>query len=277
MSFRLVQISDTHLSPSHDHFQDNFDTLQSWLQADAPDLIINTGDISLDGADHEADLAHARAQHARLPARCLLLPGNHDVGDYHVLGGRQPVHAARLARWTRLVGADHFVEDIPGWRLIGLNTQILGSGLPAEAAQWQALEAAVAGAGARALALFMHKPLCQQRLADAEVTYWPVLEPARSRIVAAFGSTPPRFVASGHIHQWRDRLADGLRQIWAPPVSFIVGGVKQEIIGNKMLGAVHYHLHPDGEFEAAVISVPGLVLHDIALLPQIYGASEKVS
>lgn len=271
MTIRLVQISDTHLSARDAFFQDNFETLRAWLHANPPDLTINTGDISLDGAGTEADLVFARDQHARLPGRCLMLPGNHDVGDYAVLGGSQPADAERMARWAGVIGADHFVEDIPGWRLIGLNTQILGSGLPEEAAQWDALDDAVAGAGGRALALFLHKPLCQHRLSDTEVNYWPVLEPARGRILAAFGGTPPRFVASGHIHQYRDHGADGLRQLWAPPVSFIVGDAKQEAIGNKLLGVLEHRLHPDGRFETAVLPLPGLSLHDIAALPHIYG------
>lgn len=277
MTFRLVQISDTHLSPRDAYFQDNFETLQAWLHANPPDLIINTGDISLDGADQEADLAFAREQHARLPGRCLMLPGNHDVGDYAVLAGRQVLDTARMERWTGVVGPDRFVEDVPGWRLIGLNTQILGSGLPAEEAQWAALADAVAGAAGRAIALFLHKPLCQHGLADTEVNYWPILEPARGRLVAAFGDTPPRFVASGHIHQYRDRVADGLRQIWAPPVSFIVGETRQPTIGSKLLGVVEYRLHPGGDFEAGLVPVPGLALHDIAALPHIYGGQPKAA
>jgi 3',5'-cyclic AMP phosphodiesterase CpdA len=271
MSFRLVQISDTHLSPRHGCFQDNFDTLLGWLAADPPDLIVVTGDLSLDGADSAEDLAHARAQLGRLPARCLMLPGNHDVGDYAALGGKQPVDEVRLARWAREMGPDRFVEDVPGWRLIGLNSQILGSGLAAEAAQWAALESALAGAAGRRVGLFLHKPLCQHALADTAVTYWPVLQPARDRLAGLLRSAELGFVASGHIHQWRDHAADGIRQIWAPSVAFVVGGASQAAIGNKLVGIVEWRLHQDGAFSADLRALPGLLLHDIVALPALYG------
>lgn len=270
MAFRIIQISDTHLSPTHTYFQANFETLRAWLEANPPDLIICTGDLSLDGADSEADLRFAAEQLARLPARCLMIPGNHDVGDYAELGGHQTTDAARMARWAAIIGPDHFVEDLPGWRLVGLNTQTMGTGLPGDAVQMQALHSAVAGAGGRALGLFLHKPLCQHRLDDTEVNYWPVLQPARGAVLAAFGVTPPRFVASGHIHQWRDHAPDGLRQIWAPPVSFIVGEDRQPSIGSKLIGVVEHLLHANGTHDSRLLLPEGLALNDLSRLPQLY-------
>lgn len=277
MTTRILQISDTHLSPTHTYFQANFETLLAWMSATPPDLVICTGDLALDGADNEADLRFAVAQLARLPARCLMIPGNHDVGDYAELGGHQLTDATRMARWRDVVGADHFVEDLPGWRLVGLNTQTLGTGLAEEATQWQALDAAVAGATGRAIGLFLHKPLCQHRLDDAEVNYWPVLQPARGRLVAAFGATPPRFVASGHIHQWRDHAPDGLRQIWAPPVSFIVGEERQPSIGSKLLGVVEHLLHADGTHDSRLVTLDGLALNDSAKLPHLYARPQAAA
>ena len=179
MAVRLVQISDTHLSPTRDTFVANTRRMWEALHQTPPDLIVNTGDISLDGADNDAELRFAAALHRDLPAEALLLPGNHDVGDYAVLGGRQAATQERLDRWLSIVGSDRFVRDVPGWRLIGLNSQILDSGLDAEEEQWEALAAAVSGAAGRSIALFLHKPLCEERLTDEAVTYWPVLHAAR--------------------------------------------------------------------------------------------------
>jgi len=271
MTVRLVQISDTHLSPGADAFVANARRMWEALHETPPDLIVNTGDISLDGADSEQDLRFAAALHRELPAEALLLPGNHDVGDYGVLGGRQPVTEDRLARWRSIVGADRFLHDVPGWRLIGVNSQLLDSGLDAEEEQWQAIAEALDGAAGRSVAVFLHKPLCEQRLDDAAVNYWPVLHQARQRLVALFGRRRPALVASGHIHQWRDRVADGLRQVWAPPVSFIVGEEAQQTVGSKLLGAVEHLLHPDGSFATRLLTVDGLALHDIARMRHIYG------
>jgi hypothetical protein len=106
------------------------------------------------------------------------------------------------------------------------------------------LTGAVASAEGRALALFLHKPLCQHRLDEADLNYWSVLQPARDALLGAFGSTAPRFVASGHIHQWRDHAPSGLRQIWAPAISFIVGEEQQPSLGSKLLGAASERLPP---------------------------------
>ena len=270
MTFRLVQISDTHLAPRQPAFTRNFRRLAEALAEAPPDLIVNTGDISLDGADRDDDLAFALAEHAALPAPCLFLPGNHDVGDYAELGAKQPADHARLARWRRIVGPDRWVHDLPGWRLIGLDSQILGSGLPEEAEQWAALDEALAGADGRAVALFLHKPLTARRMDDPTIDYWPVLPPARLRMLAALAARPPALIASGHIHQWRDRTIDGFRQVWAPPVSFIVGEEAQPSLGTKLIGAVEHVLNPDGSFATRLMTVEGLALHDVVHMARVY-------
>lgn len=266
MTFRLLQVSDTHLSADWPEVQGNFDILRAHVAALRPDLIVHTGDVAMDGADSEADLRFGRDCMAGLAAPCRMLPGNHDVGDYAILGGSQSVNPGRMARWEAVLGDDGFVEDVPGWRLVGLNTQVLGSGLPQEGAQWARLEAGLAGAGDRRIAVFMHKPLCQERLADTQVDYWPVLQAERRRLAALLRGVDCAFIASGHIHQWRDRVADGLRQIWAPPVAFIVGEAAQPSFGSKMLGVVEHLLHPDGRFETRLLPLPGMALHDIGQL-----------
>ena len=56
---RLIQISDTHLSRSKPHFADNWPPLAEWIAAQRPDLVIHTGDVTVDGADVEDDLAYS--------------------------------------------------------------------------------------------------------------------------------------------------------------------------------------------------------------------------
>ncbi|HEY1474936.1 MAG TPA: metallophosphoesterase, partial [Pseudolabrys sp.] len=50
MTFKLVQISDTHLSPGKAHFTDNWAPLAHWIAEQRPDLVIHTGDVTVDGA-----------------------------------------------------------------------------------------------------------------------------------------------------------------------------------------------------------------------------------
>ena len=77
---RLIQISDTHISTTHRHFVNNTDRVQADLQETKPDLIVHTGDVSMDGAAHRHDLEQARRWNLALPAEVFSIPGNHDVG-----------------------------------------------------------------------------------------------------------------------------------------------------------------------------------------------------
>ena len=78
---RVVQISDTHLSPKKTHFAGNWKPLLAWVAAQRPDLVVHTGDVTVDGADVEEDLRHCAELLRSLPAPVLAVPGNHDVGE----------------------------------------------------------------------------------------------------------------------------------------------------------------------------------------------------
>ena len=54
---RIVQISDTHLSRDKPHFFDNWAPLAAWIADQHPDLVIHTGDVTVDGARVETDLS----------------------------------------------------------------------------------------------------------------------------------------------------------------------------------------------------------------------------
>src|SRR6476660_9234578 len=97
MTFRIAQISDTHLSDSKPFFVDNFVRIGEAIKQSRPDLMLNSGDISLDGAGSEADLAAAKLLHDGLDLPTRFLPGNHDLGDSQDSPGHgeAPIDAAR--------------------------------------------------------------------------------------------------------------------------------------------------------------------------------------
>ena len=61
MTFRIAQVSDTHLSADKPFFVGNFKRIGEALRALPPDLVLNSGDISLSGETKENDLSAARA------------------------------------------------------------------------------------------------------------------------------------------------------------------------------------------------------------------------
>ncbi len=264
MITRIAQVSDAHLSRGRPFFAANFSRVAEAVRAHKPDLMLATGDLSLDGADSDADLEQAVAQHAAIGREWLCVPGNHDVGDEPLLGGRQPANAERLARWARLAGPSAWVHDIPGWRLIGLDTQ----SLTVNEAQWAVIERGWRDAGARRVALIQHKPLAEHFVTDTAVNYWPVLPEPRARLLAL---GRPALVLSGHVHQWRERVADDIAQIWAPSTGFIVGDAWQATLGEKLLGWVEHEFHADGTHHARLRVMDASPLLDIGLMPEVYG------
>jgi len=255
---RIVQITDTHLSRGKAHFADNWAPLARWIAAKQPDFLIHTGDVTVDGAGVEDDLAYAAGLLRGLGLRWLAVPGNHDVGEagHH----SQPVNDERLARWRAHFGPDRWVEDITGWRLIGFDALILGSGSSEETVQAGWLEASMAQADGRRIAWFLHKPLFLDSSAEGDTGYWSVKPEPRARLMALVRRHRVALVASGHLHKARDFRREDTRYLWAPASSFLVGEMQPAMPGEKRLGAVLYEFH-GARLTAEIAEVPGLCQH----------------
>ena len=278
MTFRIAQISDSHLSDHKPFFVDNFVRIGEALRADRPDLVLNSGDITLDGAASDAkrgesDLAAARALHDGLELPMRFLPGNHDIGDCQdaPAHGEGTIDAARRARYLRHFGADWWSFDVPGWRLLGVNAQLLGSDLPAAQEQDAAIAEAAAGLGPRCLALFLHKPMFDRDLGETEITGRFVNPAPRQRLVALLGGAVPALVACGHVHQYRSTEAAGTRHVWGTSTAFVLPDRLQPRYGTKEVGYVEHRRQPDGDHDSRLMRVPGVPTLNIADVPGAYG------
>ena len=256
---RIIQISDTHLSPGKVHFADNWAPLAGWIAEQRPDLVIHTGDVTVDGADVEEDLRYSAELMHGLGVRFRAVPGNHDVGDAG--NDRQPVGEERLRRWRTHFGPDRWVEDVEDYRLVGFDAMLLGSGEREEARQADWLDAVMNDAGGRHIAWFLHRPLFLDSPVEADTGYWSVKPQPRARLLELVRGHPVVLVASGHLHKAHDFGDDGTRYIWAPASSFLVGStIQPPMPGDKWLGAVVYEIDRT-LIEAKIIEVPGLSTH----------------
>jgi 3',5'-cyclic AMP phosphodiesterase CpdA len=133
---RIVQISDTHLSHRGGITNRNCERLISFINDELrPDLVVHTGDVSMLDPDSAADRDAARELLGRISAPLHVLPGNHDVGEPSDRpGGGFAVNSDRVAAFTSVFGPDHWVTDLGGHAVIGLNSEILATGLPEERA-----------------------------------------------------------------------------------------------------------------------------------------------
>jgi len=274
MTFHIAQISDTHLSADKPFFVANFERVGEALRDARPDLVLNSGDVSLNGVESDDDLAMARRLHDALdlPVRCI--PGNHDIGENQEVRHAaydHPIDAARRAGYRRHFGADWWLLDVPGWRLVAVNAQLVGADLEAAAEQEEFITEAVAGARGRHTALFIHKPLFDQS-ADETVVGGRFLNPGpRERLLTAFGKVRPALVACGHVHQYRNSEVSGARHVWAPSTAFIIPDSRQPRYGLKQVGYVAHALHDDGTHDCRFVAVPGASTLDIADFPAAYG------
>lgn len=254
---RILQISDTHLSPNKQHFAANWQPLRDWILRQNADLIIHTGDVTVDGADVEEDMRFCAAAMDSLGVPYLAVPGNHDVGEPRHL--HQPVNAERLTRWRRYFGPDWWHRDVEGWRLIGLDSMLVGSGEPAEAEQSQWLEATMRDAAGRRIAWFTHRPLFIDEPTEGDVGYWAPPPQPRARLLDMVRRYGVAFIASGHLHKLHDRTIDGVRFLWGPSSGFLVGPTLQPegMAGQALLGALVYEFNGT-DFTVKFSEVSGL-------------------
>lgn len=270
--FKLIQVSDTHLSRERPFFLPNWDAVVAHVNAARPDLLLNSGDIALNGENMPDDLAFAAEQHARLGVPVRAIPGNHDIGDNPSPGSHgECISDQRRQIYQHHFGAEQWTLAAGDWTFIALNAQLLGSGLPAEDAQWAFLEQAFSRAGDRPVALFLHKPLFRDTPDEAhEAAGRYVLRGPRARLLGLARQARLRLVACGHVHQHRMFEHEGVCHVWAPSTAFILPDAMQPRIGTKEVGLVEYVF--DGTGVTVRFVTPAGARHlDLVDVPGAYG------
>jgi predicted MPP superfamily phosphohydrolase len=241
---RIVQISDTHLSRRRPFFQHNWEILIELMNAEAPDLIVCTGDMTFDGADHQDELAFASRQFERIASQILFVPGNHDIGNSlpDVRGGEIPITEERRHAYRQYFCNDCWFRDVgSSWRLIGLNSMLFGSRIAGEEQQWDMLEEAIGTAHDRSLMIFQHKPLYHRMPTESAPTQSAIYPEHRARLKRMLARARQLVVCSGHIHHYRTASWGKIAQIWAPATSFTIGIPGQKALrGTRRVGYVRH-------------------------------------
>lgn len=240
----LVQITDSHL------FADPADSLLGLLTSESlkavvelvvqeqpqVDLVLATGDISQDGSVASYHNFVELVSPVAAPMRWL--PGNHDATEVQQ-------KAAAGQDWSQPV------LDLPGWRIIMLDTSVSGAvhGY-LEADQLELLEQALASAKeAHVMVCLHHHPvsvnsdwLDQIGLHNKD-DFFAVLDRHSS----------VRCVLWGHIHQEVDRLRNGVRLLASPSTCIQFAPDSRDFaLDTRLPGYRWLRLHPDGKIETAV-------------------------
>ncbi len=256
----ILQLSDSHISARHDLFRGNLALMRDLAAAAPPDLVVASGDLSLDGADRDDDLAMAASLHRGFAAPLMVLPGNHDTGSHPKTMPSQPFDSTRLDRFRGHFGAGRGVVDLPGWRIVGLNSEVMGTGHDEEAAQAAFIAEAASGAGARRIALFLHKPVFVTAPDDPTFDYWSVPPAARGALAPLLDHPGLRLVASGHLHLHHHFMRGKVAFAWAPPLSFVVAPADQPgLPGARVCGGLLHRLHED-HVDTVLVAPEGTVV-----------------
>jgi 3',5'-cyclic AMP phosphodiesterase CpdA len=267
---RIAIISDTHIAYASGAVYANLLAVRAWTEAISPRTTLHLGDVTADGAQHPEQLDFAARFFAGWPGPIRLLAGNHDTGDNDDIArsaSEPAIDAERLARFQRALGPSRFQLTFDRWMLIGLNAQLLGSG-GEEAAQDVWLDAALTGVNGP-LGLFLHKPLFlgQEGETPRHARYVPP-EP-RARLLARLKRRDLRFVVSGHAHQLRRRVFDGVEHVWVPSCAFVIPDAMQEVLGEKTVGVIS--LTPDRDrHDIQFVVPPGVACHNLLDQADIY-------
>lgn len=240
---RVIQVSDTHLSASHEHFSRNNLAVTQWLCAQQADLIVHTGDLGMDCAGTLEDLHLAADWISGLATELVCVPGNHDVGDRVEIKPSQPLNDARLAQWRDVIGPDYWSMDQGGWRLMGLNAMLFETGHPGEEQQFTWLESTLSTR--LPVAVFLHKPLFVEHLEEGPRGYWTVPPQPRRRLLALLDQANVKLIASGHLHIHRERAFGDTTHVWGPAASFVCGESQEDLGGVRQLGVMEHLFEGD--------------------------------
>jgi 3',5'-cyclic AMP phosphodiesterase CpdA len=260
----VFQVSDTHLSRTHGYFQDNWDVFVETVEAERPDIVFVTGDMCFNGPVNPDDLAYARSQMDRLPVPWRAIPGNHDIGDVPPDAKlKHPIEPGRQGRYREHFGDEFWVENMGDWRFIGLNAQLMGSGLPEEDRQMAMLNDALTNADNRSIAILIHKPLYHARPDETAETPSTVLPKPRATLLELCKRYGVKLVACGHRHCYHHTCIGKTELIWAPATAFVDTGKSDgEIDLVRRAGFIRYRF--DGlAFTHELVEPDRFVSHDM--------------
>lgn len=272
-SFRLIQISDTHLSRERSQFVSNYEAAASCLARKKPEMIIHTGDVAVDALTRMDDLAFGKEAMDSLDVPWRSIAGNHDVGDNPGDDGyvpKQPVTAASISSFEQAFGTSHWSFTAAGWTCIGLNAQLFLSGLEAERMQERWLDETLSLTQGKPVAIFCHKPLLRDALEEpVDLPYRYVPMRPRRTLSELMAKADVRLFACGHVHQSRDHVVDGVRHIWCPATAFTLPDSVQPRVGLKRCGFVSYTFRP-GHVDVEPVFPDAMMEHPLETIKAAY-------
>ncbi len=248
----VLQLSDLHLGRLPEHEAPRREILVDVVRRQSPDLIVISGDLCDDATCQPEQIALGKSMVDALAtvAPVHVIPGNHDVGNKPGIA-KDALTQECFQRWRTVFGDDWFHAQVAGFAVLGLNSQIMGSGWPVEAEQLHWLDDRLAACD-QAL-VFMHMPPDLPALVDVEpdrreaLRYWPVNPEPRAALLERLSSPKVRLLCSGHLHNDAALPHAVPPRRWCPSLSFgvTIPGVTGVVSRGDRIGLLRHELHHD--------------------------------
>lgn len=215
----IAIISDMHLAPADEpadwgqHSEDIASRRARHLQevhrqltnGPPPAAILFGGDNANRPVDRPAYRSTAHDFMRRFPEPRFAIPGNHDVGSTVGWEEHDPNEMAEACAAFRQDWQDRWVFEAAGFRVIGINSQLFGSGLPDEREQTKWLRAQLARPTDAIQVVFAHTPPYlkgpDDDFADGSEMMC-LLPPARMPLLAVLDESPPDLLITAHAHRF---------------------------------------------------------------------------
>lgn len=219
---RIALVSDTHTTRGTKEdqplYKGRFNKVIAEVNAAKVDLVLVAGDLTQDGKPQE--IADFKEQIKGFHPPVWFVPGNHDIGNKRLHGKPDEVTAWRVKRFEMRMGPACFARDLGGVRVIGINSPILGSRLPAEQEMWEFLETEISKPTTKPTLFLSHYPPFTKKPDEPGGDYWNIEPEPRKRLFALLKKAGVKAWLTGHLHRELVNHLESIPIVTTPPVSF---------------------------------------------------------
>ena len=219
---RIALLSDIHINshPTNEQvvFIRHFEQAITMINTSAVALAVIAGDLTEHGQPKE--FAAFKEMLAGVKCPVMYVPGNHDVGGKTLPNHKAGLTPKRIKAYESVLGPSSFVHEMAGVRVIGINSSLLGSGLPEEEQLWQLLEKELAQPANKPTILLMHYPPFLENPDEAGGNYFNIEPAPRQRLLDLAYRGGVTAVFSGHTHHSLSHRLHAIEFITTPPTSF---------------------------------------------------------
>ena len=219
---RIALVSDTHVNrgTAEDQplYRGRLEKVIAAVNAEKVDFVLIAGDLTQNGKPDE--IADFKTQVRGFTAPAYWVPGNHDVGNKRLPNGTGGPENEKIELIERELGPSYWARDLGELRVIGVNSQIFGSGLAREPEAWTWLEHELAASSMRPKIVVMHMPPFVKTADEPGGVSWNFEPEPRARVLALLHRYGVRTVLTGHLHRQLVNHDKEILIVTTPPVSF---------------------------------------------------------